>query len=203
MPFTVLFGEEDTVKSRVLESVTGAAEEDAEQSHEMMRRNYRRAHEFLQQKKVHDFLAEQRLLRDPGHPLHKYNRFRILGTLRDSRPRYEFVDGSYVAVREVEGLKTCPFCSECVPEDTLGEHMRAELESRQRNITVIFDKSIRTEHERLVLECSTVKELKRIVFDRTGVSVSKQDVFRGEVLLGNNESLGHETVVLRQKKRRR
>jgi hypothetical protein len=201
MPLTLLFDEDDTVKKEALRSVIDDTAEKADGPHCALRASYAEAYKYLQQAKVYDFLAVHRLMKSPEHPLHKYNRFKPVGTLRDSRPYYGFANGKYIAANEVENLKACPFCNECFPESTLSGHMRDELESRQKNVTVMFDKSIRTEYDRLLIECSSVRELKKIVFDRTGVSVSKQEVLRNGVPLGNGESLGQETVVLRQKKR--
>lgn len=68
-------------------------------------------------------------------------------------------------------------------------------------VRVLFDSSIVSKNKILEVEECTVKDLKKFIFDKMGLSVSKQEVCRNEDILNNCVYLNNETVKVRQKRR--
>lgn len=170
-----------------------------------MRESYSRVKSQIERGEVYDFYSIRKRFRRNVYPLSRFNRFKIVDVLKDSGTSYIFRDGGYEQMSGKASYKPCPFCNIRVQEGEMDEHLRrgmcGQRTEEENKVTVVFDKGIRTEYKTLVLDCKDVRELKKIVYDRTGVSVSKQDVYRGDGLLKNSDILGGETVTLRQKRR--
>jgi hypothetical protein len=84
---------------------------------------------------------------------------------------------------------------------TLDKIQEVEEEDVSNKVTVLFDSSIVSRGKRLEVEECTVKDLKRFIFDKIGLSVSKQEILRNEDILNNSVHLSNETVLVRQKRR--
>lgn len=167
-----------------------------------IRKSYMRAKSQFEEGVVYDFYSMRKRFRRNTYPLSVFNRFTVIDAPKETEPYYTFKNGSYERAMDIVSYKTCPFCNVDFPENEINEHLEMELETERKNeVTVIFDRSIRTEYENLVFSCPDVITLKRLIYDRTGISVSKQDVYRGENLLRNADTLCSETVFLKQRKR--
>lgn len=219
MHFTVLYpgGEKwEAIKKIALEAAVQGSSKDAEarslldpmyyENYLVVKRNYARVAEQVERGEVYDFYRLRRKFRRVPHALSEFNRFRVLATLGTDGPWYVFRDGCYEEMGGDAGHTRCPFCNEDLPSQELGGHLKAgcgtetQIESGSK-VTVVFDRGIQTEYESLVLDCTSVRMLKKAVYDRTGISVNKQEVYRGSTVLKNTDTLHGETVVLKQKKR--
>lgn len=164
--------------------------------------SYQRVKSQIERGEVYDFLHMKKKFKRRMHALSKFNRFEILGTLREEEHLYIFKEGEYERVSGEASYKTCPFCNMDVPSAELAEHLKRRCgQDKEEKVTVIFEEGIRTEYEKLVVDSMDVKALKKMIYDRTGVSISRQEVCRGEEILKNGDVLKNETVVLRQKRR--
>ncbi|AFN83429.1 hypothetical protein EROM_080060 [Encephalitozoon romaleae SJ-2008] len=220
MSFTLLYPDGkrwETIKKAALESVIkGTSEEEpiflpndsgAQKDYLKVRRSYARVVCQIERGEVYDFYKYHRRFRMKSHALSEFNRFKVIETLKENGPCYVFEDECYKEVSSGSGYKRCPFCNEDIGSERINDHLRTrecnlETQGKEENsVTVLFDKGIKTEYENLVVNCSSVRMLKKIIYDKTGISVSKQDVYRGDTLLKNSDSLNRETVTLKQKKR--
>lgn len=57
------------------------------------------------------------------------------------------------------------------------------------------------ENKQIIVDSMSVKEIKNIVYNKIGLSVSKQEVLRNNEVLNNQAILKGETVIIRQKRR--
>ncbi|ADM11943.1 uncharacterized protein Eint_080060 [Encephalitozoon intestinalis ATCC 50506] len=221
MHFTLLYPEGEKwkeIKKAALKSVVrGNLEEDDMSSlskdsedyknYIMVKRNYARVVKQIEKGEVYDFYSQRRRFKRKIHSLSEFNRFKVVAILKDGSRSYLFEDGRYKEIGQTTRYQRCPFCNENIASEEINNHLRAktcnrELESDEGGrVTVIFDKGIRTEYESLEFNCNNVRMLKKFVYDKTGISVSKQEVYRGETVLKNSDSLGRETVIIKQKKR--
>ncbi|AFM98712.1 hypothetical protein EHEL_080060 [Encephalitozoon hellem ATCC 50504] len=221
MSFTVLYPDEERwkiIKKAALESVMRGStldeelallpiDPEAQKDYLRVRKSYLRVVSQIEKGEVYDFYKYRRRFRRRSHSLSEFNRFKVVGILKESGACYVFEDGYYKEVRNSIGYKRCPFCNEYIADEKINDHLKArscnsEIQGEEgSHVTVIFDKGIKTEYESLVIDCSNVRMLKKIIYDRTGISVSKQDVYRGDTLLKNSDALGGETVTVKQKKR--
>lgn len=220
MSFTLLYPDEERweiIKKAALESVIkGISEEEltflpndseTQKDYLKVRRSYARVVCQIEKGEVYDFYKYHRRLKVKSHALSEFNRFKVIETLKEDGPCYVFEGECYKEISNSTGYKRCPFCNEDIGNEKINDHLRTRacnLETQgkeENNVTVVFDKGIQTEYENLVVNCSSVRMLKKIIYDKTGISVSKQDVYRGDTLLKNSDSLNRETVTLKQKKR--
>lgn len=172
----------------------------------IIKENYKKVKAQLELGKIHDFYRFKKKFRRNVYPPSKFNRFKLVSILKDCEPYYIFREGRYEKVIDRVVCKTCPFCNLSIPEEEIAEHLKTELYNEKgdagtNQVTVVFDKGIRTEYDKLTLDCKDVRTLKKLIYDRTGVSTSKQDIYRGEILLKNTDCLDNETVLVRQRRR--
>jgi len=98
---------------------------------------------------------------------------------------------------------SCPLCGVAILGDMLETHMREELLGRGSKTRVLIDRAFGIAQREISLHSENARELKTRIFTELGISVSKQDIFLGERLLGNRDSAGSTDVHLRLKKRYR
>jgi hypothetical protein len=170
-----------------------------------IKKNYMKVMLQLEGKKLHDFLRLRRRFAKKNHAISEFCRFKLVATLDSSGPTYELVDGMHRETIETKHSR-CPFCNMSVPVNAMTMHLKEakcgqESSATEGKVTVLFDKGVKTEYEQLVFDAMSVRMLKRMVYDRTGVSVSKQTMYRGDTALKNDEIVTNETIVLRQKRR--
>lgn len=186
MAFSVLFDIDENIKDEIIKRIVN--NESFEEYPEVVS-TYRRAYLQLKNENFYDFFKHRK-------KIDKFVDFHLKGTVSHTKPYYKMQDGKYI----VSSSRKCPICSKTIPEEDLENHIKSDLE-QQNKVIVILDSSIRKDNTRLEYESCTVKDIKKDIYDKIGVSVSKLEVCRNTEVLGNKVILKNETVIVKQKRR--
>ncbi|WUR02481.1 ubiquitin-like superfamily protein [Vairimorpha necatrix] len=74
-------------------------------------------------------------------------------------------------------------------------------EISQEKVIIQVDCSIKQGNQKYEIEDCTVKEAKKYIYEKLGISISKQEIVKEEEVLNNGRYLKNETVIVRQKRR--
>lgn len=102
-----------------------------------------------------------------------------------------------------EEPENCPLCGTAMPGRLLENHIKEELlgQSKDGETRVLIDGAFGVAQKEISIRSENARELKKKIFSELGISVSKQDLFLGGLLLGNKDKTGNAVVDLRLKKR--
>lgn len=189
MVFTVLFDVDEKIKDEIINRIVNNEPCESLKEYSEMVSMYKRAYLQLTTENFYDFFKHRK-------KIDKFVDFNLKSTVSHSKPYYKIQDGKYI----VSSSRKCPICSKTIPEDNIEEHIKSDLE-QQNKVIVILDSSIRKDNTRLEYESCTVKDIKKDIYDKIGVSVSKLEVYRNADVLGNSVILKNETVIVKQKRR--
>lgn len=84
---------------------------------------------------------------------------------------------------------------------TLTEEIKETVVASSNKVLIILDCSIRQGNEVIELDECYVKDAKKLIYDKIGLSVSKQEIYKNDEILNNARYLKNETVILKQKRR--
>ncbi|KAF9763305.1 hypothetical protein NGRA_1360 [Nosema granulosis] len=187
MVFSVLFDIEEDIKEEIIKQVIDKTTVNSKYLE--ITKAYQRAYLQLSTNKQYNFFKHRKTVT-------RYIDFKLISTVSHSKPYYKFTDGKYILISS----RKCPICGKTIPEEEIEDHIKLEL-NKQNKVIVILDSSLKKDNTRFEYDSCTVKEIKKDIYDKIGVSVSKLEVLRAEEVLGNNTILQNETVIVKQKRR--
>lgn len=174
MSFTVIFSDDEDIKKQIAESTFGENKIIISKNFKQIKKNYERALIHLKNNIFYDFFKFRKRLKN-------YKYFKLEKELSKLNA----------------DITKCPLCDEFIIG--IHDHLKKDLDDTK--VIVLFDSSVTSENKQMIVEQMSVKEIKNIVYDKIGMSVSKQEVLRNNEILSNNIILKGETVVIRQKRR--
>jgi hypothetical protein len=189
MVFSVLSDLDEDTKDEILQKIINNESLDSYSEYSELIESYRRALVQLSTKNQYDFFKHRK-------KIDNYIEFSLVDTVSHSKSYYIYKEGKYI----LDYSRKCPICGKAISEENLEEHIKSDLE-KQNKVIVLLDSSIDRNQPRFEFESCTVREIKKNIFDKIGVSVSKLEIYKNETLLGNNEILRNETVTVKQKRR--
>lgn len=174
MAFTVLFSDDEDTKKQIAESIFSGNKIIISKNFNKIKKNYERALFHLKNNIFYDFFKLRKRLKN-------YKYFKLEKELLYTKSE----------------VTKCPICDEFI----IGIHEHLKKDLINSKVTILFDTNVTTENKHIIVDEMSVKEIKNLVYDKTGLSVSKQEVIRNNEILNNHVIVKGETVIIRQKRR--
>ncbi|KAI5170335.1 hypothetical protein PAEPH01_1346 [Pancytospora epiphaga] len=101
-----------------------------------------------------------------------------------------------------QAFNICPICGESISYEKLEEHIRNELLSSNDNgmIRATIDSAFGIADREAYFEAKKGRELKELIYEQFGISVSSQVLKINGKVVGNKENISGSTVNLKYKK---
>lgn len=127
----------------------------------------------------------------------------ILNIARKTYDKYNIYNDAHINSHNSECISDdhikCIFCGNLFNNIEIANHIRSELELNEKVTRIVFDKAFGLTLNEVFLTVHTVKQLKREIYNRFNISMSKLAVYVDDKLADNNDNILQKTVFIKLK----